>query len=327
MTSPKRNADIAAAFEFVPPPQSELNPGDLLPMPSLEAPAEFDLESALAMLTQMRVAIETAPDLRSQRQAAAWSNSLRELIEKIDAGSTLVNAAIATTLVAERRAGLSLSALPRTGHRHDGPRSPYQTTLDAIGLQPRVARYWQQVAAVPEDIFASYVEPALEGAVSGRTPDDMVSRRALLRVAKELVVDADAPVESPDVTILRDAAERALGSLEVDTDNADGAPDWAGTVWLDASHGEPADTDRVATALMAAWTDERLDSALIRVPLRPGAPWWSLLAGFPVCLLFPQATGLRSATAGAVFALGVDPARFGAAFAGLGWAYHSVITD
>ena len=195
-------------------------------------------------------------------------------------------------------------------------------------MQPRLARYWKAVAAIPDALFDAYVMPAIEAVQHDIESDAPISRRGLLRYYRDRT--PGEPRENDRARAGLDAllvsVGQALGGIDLAIDgDAEGASDteWAGRVWLDAI----GDGSQDATAsCVAAWTEDRVLCALVRVPVRPGAGWWSLFAGHPVCLLRPDAVGSTGMTAGAVFALGVEADVLGTAFHGMGWTYPGVIT-
>ena len=162
--SPRIDAITAAANAAAP---AVVMPGDtvvveLVTPPGLPAlaspeaglmPGSFDHARALAVVDDLFAAIDTAPDLKTLRALEAYGNAFRSLLERLDDGRALANAAAAAALVAERRLGLELARL----ERRRGQRSRYRDTIRSLGVDRRVARFWEQVARVPSEAFESYV--------------------------------------------------------------------------------------------------------------------------------------------------------------------------
>ena len=283
---------------------------------------DFDIAGALDLLARMHHAITEAPDLHAQHQAAAVSSALHALLDKIERGSALANAASALMLTAERRLGQRLSALERTPGRGNDERSEYQLALDMMGVRPRTARHWRQVAAVPEDVFTKYTGPAIDRATTGQPSDRIVSRSGLLRCHRENAagtVDVSQILAS-DVT-LREAAQRSLGGVDMVPAPGSDVAEWNGRVLL-----APTDADAEAWAHASAtgWSEGRIEKALLHLPFRLEATWWSLLAEHPVCLLRPEAIARRTQTAGIIFGLGVSGVQLAEAFGELGRTYAPV---
>jgi hypothetical protein len=57
---------------------------------------------------------------------------------------------------------------PKKNSRHDvGSTSPYREAIEEAEIDERAAQRWQQVAAVPEEQFAEYLEEREEISTSG----------------------------------------------------------------------------------------------------------------------------------------------------------------
>ena len=283
-------------------------------------PAQFDVTYAVDLLAHLRDVIDSAPDVHTLHRATAISAAVRVLLGQVRQGKALVNAAAATTLTAERRLGLTLDHLERAPGRNQG-HSPYKDTLAELGAEARTARHWRQIARIPDDVFRSYVNPAFASLHDEQQADnEIVSRSGLARYHK-LHGDTNTAV-SPIVNMeaLQHAAAAALGGIDFAPSPGSAASQWSGRLWL-APHER--DVQAWTDACVVGWTEERIEAAVVLVPLRPGASWWSTLGGWPLCLLRPHAVGGHGQTAGAVFGVAVDAQRLDEAFSSLGWVYRT----
>ena len=282
---------------------------DLARPPAELMPASFDPERALAVVNTLFAAIETAPDLATLRNLEAYGSAFQHLLRRLSDGRALANAAAAATLVAERRLGTELARLERNrGHQRSGA-AIHRDTIRNLGVDRRVARFWEQVAAIPDETFESYVGPAREGALADVEPERMVSRRALLRLvpAPQSAPEDEAPADERLLT----AAAQALGRLDHAPDPGSDPLTWRGRLWVAPGRGDEATW---ADACVQGFADDRVEAAVLHLGPRTDASYWALLASYPLCVL-------RGHNSGVVFGIGVAASDLADAFGELGWAY------
>ena len=284
---------------------------DLAHPPAELMPESFDPERALAVVSTLFAAIEAAPDLATLHNLQAYGGAFQHLLQRLADGRALANAAAAATLVAERRLGTELARLERRDGRprRDGV-ATHRDTIRNLGVDPRVARFWEQVAAIPDETFDSYVGPARDGALTNVEPDRMVSRRQLLRL---LPPAPSAPEDAaPADERLLAAATQALGGLDRAPEPGSDPLTWHGRLWVAPGRGDEA---AWADACVQGFADERVEAAVLHLGPRTDASYWALLAAYPLCVLRP---GRNS---GVVFGIGVAASDLADAFGELGWAY------
>jgi N6-adenosine-specific RNA methylase IME4 len=152
----------------------------------------------LARVGEARAALAEVETVEEAIRIAGFADSVRHAARQARAGIELENAAMEVKLRAERRAGGLLAAMSKNGGTRGqlagrsasgGPRvEPPDTvapTLADLGVSKRQSSTYQQVAAIPGDVFEAYVA----------APNGRLSRNALLRDGKR--AGQYAPVVPP----------------------------------------------------------------------------------------------------------------------------------
>ena len=104
----------------------------------------------MSQVLEAEIPSRGAPDLATLHNLQAYGGAFQHLLQRLADGRALANAAAAATLVAERRLGTELARLERRDGRprRDGV-ATHRDTIRNLGVDPRVARFWEQVAAIP----------------------------------------------------------------------------------------------------------------------------------------------------------------------------------
>ncbi|TMC08254.1 MAG: hypothetical protein E6J41_13880, partial [Chloroflexi bacterium] len=197
---------------------------DAKPELRLVGPGQADAGLAtLELISQARTYLaeaKTVPDLRrlmaeasvvesAAKRAARLFNAERRALEVVEAASAAANDAAAVRIEAQAKAGELLAQMRergeregtgRTGEEGVSQRATPPPTLGQLGVSRSESSRWQQVAAIPAEDRASYVEATK--AVKGE-----VSTAGLLRHVRD-----DAP--------LRDAKGDAAPSMAWDSPTA-----------------------------------------------------------------------------------------------------------
>lgn len=134
---------------------------------------------SLALLAQARFAIAEASSLEEIKTIRDKSEAIRKYAQAAGLGLELQNQAAEIKLRAERKAGSFLSKLKLHGGDRRDETSSDRVTLEAIGISKDQSSRWQLAAAVPERVFAKYLEETQS--VQGE-----VTTSGLIRIAREL---------------------------------------------------------------------------------------------------------------------------------------------
>ncbi len=141
----------------------------------------------LVRIAEARAALVEVAQVEDAIRIAGFADLVRHVARQARAGLELENAAIELKLRAERRAGGLLAVMSKnvgtrgqlagrssSGDPHVAPPEAAAPTLAELGLSKRQSATYQQLAAVPNDVFETYLE-----GTTGR-----FSRNALLREGK-----------------------------------------------------------------------------------------------------------------------------------------------
>ncbi len=122
---------------------------------------------ALANLDRVRIALAKARTLPEVKKIRDMAEAARVYAKAAHMSKESLDYAAELKLSAERKAGRILAKLQRSsgGRPEKTPArlagvSEYQKTLEETDTPTRTARYWQEVAAIPEETVKSYVTKA-----------------------------------------------------------------------------------------------------------------------------------------------------------------------
>lgn len=111
---------------------------------------------ALAELDVIRVALMETADVRQIKNLREQAEAVRVYAKSAALGLEMQNHAAEVRLVAERRAGEVLRAMPlHGGDRKSGGRA--DTRLSKLGISQDESSRWQREASLPEEEFQDYV--------------------------------------------------------------------------------------------------------------------------------------------------------------------------
>jgi len=123
--------------------------------------------NTLANLDRARIALEKARTLPEVKKIRDIAEAARVYAKAAHLSKESLDYAAELKLSAERKAGRVLARLQKSsGGRPDKTAarlagvSEYQKTLEETDTPTRTARYWQEVAAIPEETVKSYVTKA-----------------------------------------------------------------------------------------------------------------------------------------------------------------------
>jgi hypothetical protein len=123
--------------------------------------------NTLANLDRVRVALEKARTLPEVKRIRDIAEAARVYARAAHKSKESLDYAAELKISAERKAGRILARLQKSnGGRPEKTAaslagvSEYQKTLEETETPTRTARYWQEVAAIPEEIVRSYVTKA-----------------------------------------------------------------------------------------------------------------------------------------------------------------------
>lgn len=230
----------------------------------------------------------------------------------------------------QRKAGGLLAVTPMA----KGGRGQTDSTLESLSIDRHESMRWQAVAAVPEDVFESYIE-------FGRGDSD-ITRAGLLRYSRlrPLMSSAEVDWHTPPEVI--NATLELFGTIDLDPCSNDGDPNiparrhfrekddgltkrWTGRVYMNPPYG------RVIEAwvgkLLAEHEAGRTTEAIALLPSRTDTAWFRLLRDFPRCFVTGRLRFSEAAPApfpSAAFYLGSRLKEFVSAFDELGDVYRRV---
>ncbi len=120
----------------------------------------------LAKLEMARRAMAEAQSLPEVKQIRDMAEALRQYVKQPSDSLDIQNQAAEIKLRAERRAGELLAA--STMHGGDRKSSAYDRHLKLrdIGIEHHQSQRWQQIAALPEPTFETYIADALHADIS-----------------------------------------------------------------------------------------------------------------------------------------------------------------
>jgi hypothetical protein len=323
-----RSPEVVASSEFVgalPPP---LPPSSFAPPPPLTAP----LRRALAVpadeqLRLVRLEAKSAGTLKDLRQmVAAWE----AVAEKCALAFEEMARLAVFRLEVERDLGAELAQTVRPGRpRKHRPEAGVSRRLPE-GVTDKQARAYRQIAAIPAEIFRSYVDdarhrrliPSSAGArrfamllgSRTRTPTSTQHTQGAFAVPRA-VFDAVSRIMLPDVCIGEAdiPARRRLGAKATDLFG-----DVAGDV-LVVECLEPASWLR---ALRSLRNRAQVSQAVILLPAEVWASWFQLLHEDDWSVCFLKGIRSRAGLGCAAAHLGARAGAFRAALSSVGTFLH-----
>jgi hypothetical protein len=168
--------------------------------------------ATLELISQARQALaeaRTLPDIRrvieaasvakdASQRAARLYNAERRAVEVVEAATAAANDAATIRIEAQAKAGELLAQMRESGERakggEAGRRESQPVTLGELGIGRMESSRWQQVAAVPPDVRAEYVEETR--AAKGEVSTDGLLKHIKSRAAQPTGEPAQAPEEA-----------------------------------------------------------------------------------------------------------------------------------
>ena len=196
----------------------------------------------LAKLEQARQTLAECRTLSEVKKIHDLVEAAKVYAKAAHLGREMQNYAGEIALLAARKAGELVQQLDRKpGQRTDKPAakdaggSEYSKTLKETGTPERTAQRWQEIAAVPQDIFTAYVKSI--------TPTGNISAAGLLKAAAACRRDAPhKPEPEPDIsTLLYELTNYKINRIEGDA--------YARLVETTVKKLKPEQSDRLNTTI------------------------------------------------------------------------------
>ena len=261
-------------------------------------------------------------DLRYLGELRADIHELVGRLRRAGHASVLVEAAVASRILAEWRIGRRLAALPDQRGQRTGKPTEFQRAVKALGVSERTARRWRELGMTRQEQVDAYIAPALaalrrsiarEGSLDASgEPGVRLSTKQLLQSLRSGSAgaaggaagadrdDDDDGVPSLDLPDgLIEVCRRVLGSIDRHVGKwGMRDSDWRGRVLVTPP---PAWSAPYGDHLRQLYESGAVSAAILVVQRPQDSEWWHPFARRPHCLLASAVPSDRSAAPLTVF--------------------------